>query len=185
MNALAQRSSTWLMIMGGVTIVFGIVAMVWPFATAFVLILMWGWYALIDGVLALVGAFRKEMAGSRAFLLITGVLGVIAGLLAIFQPVSSAVALTWVLGIWLIVRGVMELIAGFRTPGGAKWWLIIGGVLWLIAGGVLAANPGAGALTFALWLGFFAVAWGITLLISGFVLRRESNSAGQVDAAAS
>ena len=70
--------------------------------------------------------------------LVTGVMGVIAGCVAIFRPFSSAVVLTVVLGIWLLLRGLIEIASAFTGEvAGSRWGIALGGVLWLIAGGAI------------------------------------------------
>lgn len=171
---LAKRSSTMLIIGGIVSVIFGVMAMAWPVSTALALVMLWGFFALADGVWSIISAFREGASGGlRLFLLLVGALGIMAGFIAITRPVASAVTLTWLIGIWLFARGIMEIISGFSFSGSSRWWLILGGVLWLVAGGLLAANPGEGALTIALWIGITAVAWGITSIVAGFTVKRE------------
>ena len=75
-----------------------------------------------------------------------GALALIAAFYAIFRPAASAVALTWVLGIWLIVRGIFELVGAFAsTVATPRWLLALGGVLSLLLGFLFTANPGTGA----------------------------------------
>ncbi len=101
---------------GVLAIVFGIIAMFWPVGTALTLALLWGIWALIDGVGSLWQAFRPESKGQgRAWLVIMGVIAIIAGFIAIFHPGVAVAALTWILGIWLIVRGVIELVGAFTA----------------------------------------------------------------------
>lgn len=172
MSVFAQRSATFLLVSGGLAILFGIVATVWPIGTALTLVIVWGCYALVDGIAALVAAFRPEGRRSRVLLLLSGIVGVLAGLIAVFRPISSALALAWVLGIWLVVRGVIEIVAalGHDHPR-PRWLMILGGVLWIIAGILFVANPGAGALTISLWLGILAIVWGVLLVGAGLAVR--------------
>ena len=63
--------------------------------------------------------------GEKALLILLGLIGVIAGLLAITSPGLAAVALTWILGIWLIVRGAFEVFAAFSASRDAPRWLLL------------------------------------------------------------
>lgn len=168
MNAM-RRSSTVLLVMGVLALLFGIAALVWPISTAIALVVLWGAYALVDGVSAIAMAFRTEGASAKAFLVVVGVIGILAGLIAMFRPISSAVTLAWILGIWLIVRGILELVAAFADiPNRARWLLILGGLLWLVAGILFVANPGAGVLTISTWVGILALIWGGLLVAAGW-----------------
>ena len=123
--------------------VFGIVAAFFPIPTALVLVVLWGIYALVDGILAAVMAFRPEPDQSRGFLIVTALVGIAAGLFAIFQPAITGVALAWILGIWLLIRGVMEIVGAFsQRATGSRWLLVLGGVLWLVGGVAADFVPG-------------------------------------------
>lgn len=173
MTELMKRSSTYLFVSGALAVVFGIVATLFPVGTAITLVIMWGVYALVDGVAAVVMAFRPDGAKARLFLLVTGVIGIFAGLFAIFRPITSAVALAWVLGIWLIVRGVMEIAGAFGTrAAGPRWLTVLGGIFWIIAGVLMVSFPDVAALSISLWIGILAIVWGIVLLIVGWQVRR-------------
>lgn len=172
MNELMKRSSSYLIISGALAVVFGLVAAFFPIATALTLIVVWGIYALIDGIAAAVMAFRPGPGQSRGFLIFAAVVGIAAGLIAVSSPATAGGALVWVLGVWLMVRGVLEIVAAFtERAAGDRWLLVLGGVFWLIAGWLIVANPGVAALSVALWLGVLAIIWGNVLLIVGFHVR--------------
>lgn len=174
MNRLMDRSSTALFVLGALAVGFGLVAAFFPVVTALTLVLLWGCYALIDGVAAGVMALRPSEDQSRGFLILTAVFGVAAGLLVVFRPISSTVALAWVLGIWLIVRGVLEIAGAFSsTRSTSRWLLLLGGLLWLLAGWLVVSFPGVAALSISLWLGVLAIIWGIVLLVAGYRKRRQ------------
>ena len=172
---LMKRSSTYLLVSGAVALLFGLVAAFFPIATAITLVVLWGVYALLDGITAAVMAFRPLPGQSRGFLIFTAVVGIIAGLVAIFSPVTAGFALAWVLGVWLMLRGVLEIVSAFTQQQSApRWLLVLGGLFWLIAGYLIMSSPGTAALAIALWLGVLAIVWGIMLLVVGFLVRREA-----------
>lgn len=173
---LMKRSSTYLLVSGALALVFGIVAAMFPIGAALTLVVLWGVYALMDGVLAAAMAVRPLPGQSRGFLIFTAVVGVIAGLVAIFSPVTAGFALAWVLGVWLMLRGVLEIVSAFTQQQSApRWLLVLGGVFWLVAGWLIAGSPEVAALAIALWLGVLAIVWGVVLLAVGFLVRREVN----------
>ena len=182
MNELMKRSSTTLLVFGAVSVVFGLIAAFFPIATAVTLVVLWGIYALIDGITAAVLAFSREGRQARGFLIFAAVVGIAAGLFAVFQPIRSAVALAWVLGIWLIIRGVMELIGAFTNPQGqSRWLLALGGLLWLVAGVLVVSFPGVAALSISLWLGVLAIIWGIALLVAGVQVRKVAKETAPIE----
>ena len=121
---LMKRSSTALIVFGVLATIFGLIAAFFPVATALTLVLLWGIYALVDGVTAAVLAFSGDARQSRGFLIFAAVVGIAAGLFAILQPVKSAVALAWVIGLWLLVRGVLELVGAFTNTDVQSRWLL-------------------------------------------------------------
>ncbi len=181
MNELMKRSSTSLLVFGALAVVFGLVAAFFPVATALTLVVLWGVYALSDGVAAAVMAFRPAEGQPRGLLIFTAVVGILAGLFAIIHPISSAVALAWVLGIWLIIRGVLEIVGAFTSQQDtSRWLLALGGLLWIVAGWLVVSYPGVAALSISLWIGVLAMIWGIVLLVAGFQLRKVAKQAAAV-----
>ncbi len=180
---LMKRSSTYLFVSGAVALVFGLVAAFFPIATGITLVILWGIYALLDGIVADVMAFNPRPHQSCGCLIFTAVVGILAGGIAVCAPVTAGLALRWVLGVWLILRGVIEIIAAFTQPQTApRWLLVLGGVFWLLAGWlVLSAPDTAAALIIALWLGILAIVWGIVLITVGFLVRREANRVAPIE----
>src|SRR5579864_143015 len=101
----------WVVALRGLAaIIFGILAFIWPAITLAVLILFFGAYAIVDGVLALYAAWQSH--GKNAWVpLLEGVLGILAGLVAFFAPGITAFALLIVIAAWAILTGVMEVVA--------------------------------------------------------------------------
>jgi uncharacterized membrane protein HdeD (DUF308 family) len=173
-----------LIVRGVIGIVFGILAIVWPISTAIALALLWGFWALMDGIGSLTQAFQPESRGSRFWLVLMGVIALVAAFFAIFSPAVTAVTLTWILGIWLIVRGVFEAVGAFSsnlmTP---RWLLLLSAALSILLGILFAANPGAGAVSIAVLLGVTALLWGAAFVVGGLAVRRAltgSPSPGEV-----
>ncbi|WP_203590794.1 DUF308 domain-containing protein [Streptomyces sp. SID13031] len=162
-----------LIVRGAIGIVFGILAIVWPISTAIALALLWGFWALMDGIGSLTQAFRPESRGSRLWLGVIGVIALVAAFFAIFSPAVTAVTLTWILGIWLIVRGVFEAVGAFTTDQLApRWFLVLSAALSILLGILFAANPGKGAVGIAVFLGVVALLWGAAFLVAGLAVRR-------------
>lgn len=177
MNSLYAVAWKVLLVRGLIALIFGVVAMVWPIGTALTLVVVWGFWALTDGVVNIASAFGRGVGGGqRVFFLIVGALGLVAAFFALFRPVSSAVALTWVLGFWLVLRGAFDLMGAFASDRTQpRWLLVVSGLLAVLAGGIFMANPGAAAVGLALWLGVIAVVYGIVLLAVAFAVRSAVN----------
>jgi uncharacterized membrane protein HdeD (DUF308 family) len=166
-----------LVVRGAVGVVFGIIAMVWPVSTAIALAVLWGIWALVDGVGSIVQAFQPQATG-RVLLVVMGLIALVAGFFAIFSPAVAAVTLTWILGIWLMVRGVFELVGAFTsTESAPRWLLALGGGLSIVLGVLFVVNPGRSAVAIAFWLGLTALAWGLAFVVLGIVLRSQAHGA--------
>jgi uncharacterized membrane protein HdeD (DUF308 family) len=168
----------WAFALRGVAaIIFGILAFAWPGVTLAVLVLFWGAYALVDGILALVAAFRTGH-DHRWALLIEGVVGIGAGVATFLWPGLTALVLVYIIAFWALVTGVLEIMAAFRLRKVIQneWWLVLSGALSVVFGIVLVAAPGAGALALVWVIGAYAVLFGIVLLALGFRLRTMRQS---------
>ena len=162
-----------LLVRGVLGIVFGILAIAWPISTAIALALLWGIWALADGIGSIAQAFQPESRGSRLWLLALGVIALIAGFFAIVHPGMTVATLTWILGIWLIIRGIFELAGAFSSGlPMPRWLLVLNGLLSLLIGILFAANPGAGAVGIAVVLGITALVWGVVLIAVAVSVRR-------------
>lgn len=178
MPQLMRRSSSYLFFSGAIAILFGLIASLSPISTVLTLVVIWGIYALADGVMALAASFRPENRGARMYLNITGIIGILAGLFAIFHPISGAATLTWVMGIWFIVRGMFDLMAAIGGHAAtSRGSLALAGIAWIFAGLLFCMNPGHAILAISVWLGVLAIAWGILLIAGGFFVRSSARDA--------
>jgi uncharacterized membrane protein HdeD (DUF308 family) len=163
----------WVVALRGlVAVLFGILAFAWPGLTLAVLVLLFGAYALVDGILGVVAALRGD-AQHRVAMLLEGVVGILAGLAAFAWPGLTALVLLYIIAFWAILTGVLEIVAAIRLRRVIQneWALLIGGVLSVVLGLVLVAAPGAGALAVIWIIGAYAVVFGITLLALAWRLR--------------
>jgi uncharacterized membrane protein HdeD (DUF308 family) len=163
---------------GLAAILFGVLAFVWPGMTLAVLVLLFGAYALVDGVLTLLAAFRGGVQ-HRIVMLVEGVVSVLAGLAAFVWPGLTALVLLYIIAFWAIVTGVLEIVAAIRVRRAIsnELGLVIGGVLSVVFGVVLLIAPGAGALAVIFLIGAYAVVFGIALLGLAWRLREHHQSA--------
>src|SRR5262245_56289859 len=99
----------WIALRGLAAILFGILAFAWPGMTVVVLTLFWGAYALVDGILTLVAAFRMKDEGGRIWpLVLMGLLGIAAGIVAFVYPGMTALILLLFIAAWAIVTGILQ-----------------------------------------------------------------------------
>ena len=167
----------WLLLLRGlVAIAFGVVAFVWPGLTLVALTLVWGAYALADGILALwtaLAATGGETA-KRWWLALGGVAGIVAGLVAFFYTGMTALVLLMFIAAWAIVIGVILIWGAIELHKilDDAWLIGLNGALAVAFGVLLVARPGAGALAVVWMIGWFAVVFGILHIALAFRLRR-------------
>jgi uncharacterized membrane protein HdeD (DUF308 family) len=176
---------TTLLTRGLVGVAFGVLAMAWPDETISVLVVLWGSWALIDGVMTLAVVGRVPGTGPKVVAILAGAVGLLVAFFAIVRPGVAAATVTWFLGVWLVVRGVLEIVQALNAevPSG-RWALVAGGVLDGVIGVLFMANPGTAVLGIAFLLGLLAMLWGLAVVgLAWFVRASKRASADSPDPA--
>src|SRR5688572_18264871 len=134
-HALAEN--WWLFLLRGLcAIVFGILTFIWPRATLLTLVLLYGAFALVDGVAAILAAIKGGETTSRWWLAILGVVSIAAGSLTLYWPGLTALVLLLFIAFWAIATGIVQVIGGLRLRKeiDGEWLLVAGGVLSVLFG---------------------------------------------------
>jgi uncharacterized membrane protein HdeD (DUF308 family) len=139
------------LLLGGITsLIFGVLLLTWTGATLTVITLLIGLWWLIQGLFLILGILQNR--SQWIWKLLSGVIGVLAGILVLQHPLQSAIilpaTLVFILGIMGIVIGITSLIAAF---GGEGWGIGAFGIISIIIGVTLATNVIVGA-QFLLWI---------------------------------
>jgi uncharacterized membrane protein HdeD (DUF308 family) len=168
-----------LAVRGGFAVLFGLAALFWPGITVLALVILFGAYALVDGVMALVGAIRGGFGRSRAWAAVTGVAGIVLGLVALIWPGITAFALLMLIAAWAVVVGVFEIVSAvaLRREIEGEWFYIAAGALSVLFGVVLFAWPASGAVALVWLIGAFAIVVGAMMIGSAFRLRKAGKEA--------
>jgi len=172
---LAQ--SWWLMaIRGLIAVIFGVVAFLAPAVTILTLVFLFGAFAIANGILSLVLAYKLPKGSRLGGLIFGGILGIIAGIIAFVMPGITALSLVILVGAWAIVTGIMEIVAAvkLRKVITNEWLLVLAGVASISFGAIVFFLPIAGALALAWWIGAYAFAFGVLLIILAFKMRHWS-----------
>ena len=171
LHALARN--WWIVLLRGIAaIVFGVLAFAWPGLTLLTLVLLYGAYALVDGIIALAAAFTgRAMPLPTWWLIVVGLLGIAAGLVTFLWPGITAIVLVLFIGAWAVAHGIFEIIGAIqlRHEIDNEWLLILAGALSVIFGIAVLAMPGAGALGLIWAIGAYSIVFGGLLV--GFSLR--------------
>lgn len=174
MRPLAEN--WWLFLLRGVaTILFGLVALVFPGIALVSFVWVYGAFAFVDGAFAIGGAIRGGTMTPRWWLAIVGIAGIAAGILAVVWPGITALVLLTFIGIWSIIRGLFEIVGAFsvRRHIDNEWMLIAAGALSVLFGIIVLVAPGAGALALLWLIGAYAIVAGIMLVGFAFRLREH------------
>jgi len=170
----------WALLLRGIAaIIFGVLAFVWPGLTLLTLVFLFGAYAIIDGIFALVAGFRSPRGARRWWwLALVGVVSVLAGLFAFVMPGVTGYTLLMLIAAWAIVSGIFEIVAAIemRKEITGEWMLVLGGVASVVFGVLMMINPVAGALAVAWIIGVYAIVFGALLVGAAFRLRGWENS---------
>jgi uncharacterized membrane protein HdeD (DUF308 family) len=180
-ESLVSRYWWTLLVRGLVAILFGILAFIWPGVTLSALVLLFGAYALVDGVAAIVVGIRDYGERQRWWAtLLGGLVSVGAGVVTFLMPGLTALALLSVIAFWAIFRGLLDIVAAIRLRHviEGEWLLGLCGVLSIAFGVMMVLFPGAGALAVIWWIAAFALLLGVMLVTLGFKLRRVARPAG-------
>jgi uncharacterized membrane protein HdeD (DUF308 family) len=159
---------------GAVAILFGVLAFAWPGATLASLVLLFGAYAIVDGIASVVMGVREYGQRERWWAtLLGGLVSVGAGVVTFMMPGLTALTLLTVIALWAILRGVLEIVAAVRLRHviEGEWLLGLGGALSILFGAAMIAFPGAGALAVIWWIGAYAIVLGVMLVALGFRAR--------------
>ena len=172
-SALLARNWWSVALRGVFAVLFAMAAFLLPFTTLASLVLVVSFYLLVDGVLAIVSGVRAATYHRPWGLpILEGVVTLLAGVAAFLMPGLTLLLLVTLLGAWAVVSGVLMLVAAFRLHGShGRWLLALSGVVSIVWGLLLSVSPVAGALVLGWWLGAYALAFGIVLLVFAARLR--------------
>jgi uncharacterized membrane protein HdeD (DUF308 family) len=168
----------WLIALRGLlALILGMVILIIPQATAVFLVLFIGAYALVDGVFALVVAIiNRPSHKDRWWLLIEGIIGIVAGAAMLATPLMAAIILIYIIGFWALLTGAAEIIFAAMQwkilPD--KWLMLLGGIFSALLGIVILSNVTFGAVLIITMVAVYMVLFGVALIALGFSLKNAS-----------
>ena len=169
----------WLFTLRGIfAIVFGLLALIFPGPTMLSLVILFSAYMLVDGIFGIISAVRaiRRKEDRWGLLIFEGLIDIAVGILAFLWPGITVVAFVLLVGAWAIVTGAVMTAAGFRlNVSHGRWWLVLSGLLSLGFGTLLVIIPLIGAVVLTWWIGAYALAFGVALVIFSFKLRSRQH----------
>ena len=169
----------WMVLLRGLAwLVFGLLVFARPAISLVTLTLLFGAFALVDGIANAVSAVGGRRENENwGVLLLTGLAGIAIGALTFYNPGITALALLFYIAIWVTGTGLLQVVAGIRLRKEieGEFWLILSGLVSIALGVFLVARPGAGALS-VLWLiATYAIVFGLILIVLAFRVRSFSS----------
>lgn len=174
MMMLAIRNWWYLVLRGALSILFGLTALAFPWQALTALVLLFGAYALVDGLIAVTYAIRVSHQTRVFSLLLEGALGVLVGVFTFLWPHVTARLLLYLIAAWAIITGVLEIAAmgWLRRVGLSGLLLALSGVSSVALGVALYFVPEAGMVALTWLLGGYALLFGVLLCWLGLHFRR-------------
>jgi uncharacterized membrane protein HdeD (DUF308 family) len=173
MSALLARNWWAVLLRGLIAVAIGILTLWMPAVSLASLVLVFAAYMLADGILGIIAAVRAAGRYERwGWLVLEGLLDIGAGVAAFAWPGLTIIVFVALVAAWAIVSGGTMLLACLRfNQRDGRWLMGLAGVLSIIWGALLALAPIAGALVLTLWIGGYALLFGIVLVALAFRLR--------------
>ena len=165
----------WMFLLRGIlALAFGVTAVFLPQAAFLSLVLVFGIFALIDGIFAIISAFTSNAKSENWWwLILEGAFGIIIGLLTILQPAAMGEAWLILIGAWAVVTGLFEIITAIRLRKmiEGELWMILAGLASVAFGLLVLIYPGPGAFAIGFIIGIYAIIFGVTLIAFSLRLR--------------
>lgn len=184
-DAVGSIGDAWwvALALGVLAIIVGGIAIFWPGQTIVVVAVLFAIWLIVSGIFELARSFSHGLSGgARAMLIISGVLSIILGLLAIRSALEAWTILAIFIALGFLFRGFFTLMVGIGEKGQqGRGWDIFGGIVLIIGGVVILVWPGISLVTLAIVMGIWLVVLGIFGIVAGFKIRSVSKKA---DAAA-
>ena len=176
-DVLASTLGRAAIITGVVSIVIGVVALVWPKATLLVVAVLFAIELIILGILRLtsLGALPPQPRWLKPLTIALGVITLVAGIVCLFRPNASLVIIAILLAVGWIAEGISSFVAGFSSgmSGGMRTYLIIVGIVLLVAGLLVAIFPGSTLVFLTRLSGILFILIGLVLVVTAMVARRQ------------
>ncbi len=173
---LRSYSTYWwiILIRGILAVLLGIVALVWTQALALAIVFIFGAYAFVDGILAVISGINHRTTNPYWWLtLLEGLAGITAGLLAFILPTIALVVVIYLIAAWAIITGFFEIATAIRLREEVtnEWALALTGVISIVLGIILVLYPATGAAALIFVLGIYALIFGALMVYLAFRVR--------------
>jgi uncharacterized membrane protein HdeD (DUF308 family) len=181
-DALARN--WWALLIRGIAaVVFGVLAFLWPGATIVAIGILFGAYAFVDGIFAIVSAVRAAEGRQRWWpFVIEGIVGLLIAAITFYDVGITIFALYITIAAWAFITGILEIVAAveLRKAIQGEFWLVLGGIVSILFGVLMIWRPLAGALAIIWIIGAYAIVFGIMMIGLSFRLRSHRTAPATV-----
>ena len=159
----AKKNAGWLMFLGTVEIVAGVLSIMGPLVAGLTVAVVVGWMLVVGGVTRVVGAFKADSFGGGTLTFLWGLLYAVAGFYFVTQPGIGLASLTLVVAMALFLAGILRIVTAFKLNPVKGWgWMLVSGILDLVFAMMIGWQfPASG-----LWV--IGTLVGVSLLFGGF-----------------
>lgn len=175
---IAIGKNWWVVLLHGVIgVLFGLMLFTMPLVSVLVLVYMFAFTLIFDGAIsAYIGVKLKNKTSEWWIVLFGGILGVILGVISIIYPNITAIVLLMMVAIWTITTGITQILVAIklRKEIESEIFIILSGILSVLVGLFLIARPLSGMISLVWVAGFFAIFYGILLIIASLKLKKFS-----------
>ncbi|MCL5961698.1 MAG: DUF308 domain-containing protein [Chloroflexi bacterium] len=172
MYPMTATSEPWMLALRGIFgVIFGVLLLVWPGITVFAVVLFFGIYVFVYGIVALITGIGRRQWQHIAI----GAVGIVAGLITLFWPGITALLALYFIVAWAIVTGVLLIVTAARPAVGIPGWLcVVAGIVSLIFGLYVIAFPSEGVLALIWAIGLYSIVFGVVQLIAAITSAAET-----------
>jgi uncharacterized membrane protein HdeD (DUF308 family) len=177
---LGELARSWklFLVFGILSILLGLAAIFWSNATIVTVAIFFAIQLFVSGIFGLMRAFSDDLdIGGRVLSAIIGILGVIVGFALLREPFQSVVVMAFVIGIYWVAHGIMEIFAAFSGQQRRVWGIVLG-IISILAGAVILQYPISSLVILSVVVGSWLVILGILEVAGAWQLRNAARQLG-------
>ncbi len=174
MLIMVSRKWWTLVLRGALAILLAVLAFLWPDHTVRALFILIGLFLILDGIVSTASSLsHRRRVNAWWIFFVEGALGLLVGLFALVRPETAAMVLVFLIGLWALATGILEIIAGLRLSATAagEWLLTAGGILSVIFGLILIFIPSRAVIALLWLVAAYFLLFGVVLVVLGFRVR--------------
>lgn len=168
-----KRSAGWFLGVGIALAIFGVIAISVAGLATLVSVELFGWLLLLGGIVSAAHAFWRRQWSGFFIELFTGILYIIVGLMMIANPAESALALTLLIALFLMIGGVLRIVSALMIPFHHSAWVLLNGIIALLLGVMIWRQwPFSGLWVIGLFIGVDLLFYGLSMVMLGLTVKK-------------